>query len=85
MHHDLKIEEPYYQAIIEGKKTFEVRYNDRGYNAGDSVEMSVPMRSLPSIKATIGYVTAYQQKENFVVFSLLNLKCGKSDLSKVQE
>lgn len=76
MKHELKIEEPFYKAIVEGKKTFEIRYNDRGYNAGDTVELKVPGRSLPAITATIGYVTSYMQRENFVVFSLLNVECN---------
>lgn len=37
MHHELKIEPPYFQAVIDGRKTFEIRKNDRGYNAGDTV------------------------------------------------
>ena len=41
MKHELKIYKQYADAIIEGKKTFEVRYNDRGYNAGDTVVFEV--------------------------------------------
>ena len=41
MLHVLKIEEPYADAIIEGRKNFEVRVNDRGYNAGDKVQYKV--------------------------------------------
>lgn len=76
MHHDLKIEEPYYHQVLSGAKTFEIRYNDRGYNAGDTVSMEVQGRSLKSIQATIGYVTSFQQKDNFVVFSLLNVRAA---------
>jgi hypothetical protein len=74
MDHYLKIEKPYYDAIIAGKKNFEIRYNDRGYQAGDNVVFYIPHTSMKEISATIGYVTAYQQKENFVVFSLLDIK-----------
>lgn len=74
MQHELKIEEPYYHSILEGKKTFEIRYNDRGYQAGDSVIMKVQFRALPGIIADIGYVTGFNQEDNFVVFSLLNIK-----------
>ena len=41
MLHVLKIEEPYADAIIEGRKNFEVRVNDRGYNAGDKIQFKV--------------------------------------------
>lgn len=37
MLHNIKIEEPFGEAVLEGTKTFEIRYNDRGYNAGDFV------------------------------------------------
>lgn len=35
--HELKIRPDYYQAIIDGRKPFEVRDNDRGYSPGDEV------------------------------------------------
>lgn len=37
MEHELKIEEPYAEAILSGDKTFEVRFNDRGYQKGDTI------------------------------------------------
>lgn len=37
MTHYIKIQECYADAIMEGRKTFEVRLNDRGYNSGDYV------------------------------------------------
>lgn len=36
--HKLKIEDVYYDQIIDGAKKFEVRYNDRGYQNGDHVK-----------------------------------------------
>lgn len=33
--HELKIMPEYYEAVVSGKKTFEIRYNDRDYNVGD--------------------------------------------------
>lgn len=41
MVHKLKILESYADAILEGRKNFEVRLNDRGYNTGDLVEFKV--------------------------------------------
>ena len=41
MLHKIKIQESYADAIVEGRKTFEVRLNDRGYNAGDFVQFQV--------------------------------------------
>lgn len=41
MTHKIKIDEPYADAIVDGRKAFEIRRNDRGYNAGDKVEFTV--------------------------------------------
>ena len=41
MLHVIKIREQYANAIAEGRKNFEVRLNDRGYNAGDQVAFIV--------------------------------------------
>lgn len=41
MIHIIKIFESYADAIVDGRKTFEVRENDRGYNAGDKVQFKV--------------------------------------------
>jgi ASC-1-like (ASCH) protein len=76
MHHALKIERVYLQRIISGEKTFEIRKNDRDYQAGDTVCFS----DKPAQKgekfwcADIGYVSHYEQKEGYVVFSLLNVR-----------
>lgn len=35
--HELKTFPPYFAAVAEGRKTFEVRWNDRAYQAGDMV------------------------------------------------
>lgn len=33
--HELKIQPEYYEAVVSGEKTFEVRKNDRGFITGD--------------------------------------------------
>lgn len=35
MEHELKIYPQYFDAVISGKKTFEVRKNDRKFHVGD--------------------------------------------------
>lgn len=35
--HELKIYPRYFNAILDGKKGFEIRYNDRNYHVGDTV------------------------------------------------
>ena len=37
MTHDLKILQPYFDAVMSGDKTFEIRRNDREYSVGDSL------------------------------------------------
>lgn len=81
MHHELKILPPYFEAVISGKKTFEIRRDDRGFQAGDTVtlrEYDSNKHSIEKFKFTdreysamIGYVTAYEQKPGYVVFSMV--------------
>lgn len=37
MQHSIKIQQPYLRHILDGKKTFEVRKNDRDYQVGDII------------------------------------------------
>lgn len=37
MEHKLKILSEYYEAILQGRKTFEVRKDDRPFNEGDTL------------------------------------------------
>jgi hypothetical protein len=85
MHHELKILPAYFEAVIDGRKTFEIRKDDRGFQSGDTVTLR---EYDPEYKgyyrhdddkytgrthsATIGYVSAYEQQRGYVVFSLLH-------------
>ena len=82
MTHYIKIKESYANAIDEGRKNFEVRLNDRGYNAGDRVKFSViadcgvPMPHALDKKAyKITYVhSGLGLKEEYVVFGIEEIK-----------
>jgi len=37
MEHDLKILPEYFEPVLEGKKNFELRKNDRNYKVGDTL------------------------------------------------
>ena len=37
MTHNLKILTPYYEAVVAGNKTFELRKDDRPYRTGDTL------------------------------------------------
>ncbi|ELB2078489.1 DUF3850 domain-containing protein [Vibrio parahaemolyticus] len=64
--HQAKIKPEYLNAIIDGKKTFEIRKNDRDYRVGDWVRLSDGSRF---IVVRITYLTDFEQKEGYVVFS----------------
>ena len=72
MIHELKIEQQYFNAIESGDKTFEIRNNDREFQRDDCVTLKEYVGARftgREIEIVIKYVTGYQQKENFVVFS----------------
>ena len=78
MTHDIKIDKSYADAIVDGRKKFEVRFNDRGYNAGDKVKFSVQegyfeiyAHPLNKCIYDITYVhSGLGMKENYVVFGI---------------
>lgn len=78
MHHDLKIDPKYFAAVITGVKPFEIRNNDREYQAGDTVTLhewdKEAKYSGRACEARIGYVTAFAQQPEYVVFSLLDVR-----------
>ena len=62
--HKLKIDKQYLDALLEGTKTFEIRYNDRDYKVGDYLIFE------NKHKFKITYITDYEQKEGYVVMSV---------------
>lgn len=72
VNHDLKIAVPYYNAVKSGDKRFEIRYNDRGFQKGDTIKLMAYdgciLTQYEPICAVITYVTSYNQKENWCVF-----------------
>lgn len=85
MKHDLKIESQYFERIKDGSKNFEIRKNDRGFNQGDTVVLSEYWSNeFTGNKLTfkIGFVTNYGQKDDTVVFSLLEFTTGSQPEEK---
>ena len=41
MTHKLKLYKEYADAVLSGEKSFEIRFNDRGYQKGDFIEFNV--------------------------------------------
>lgn len=78
MHHDLKILPEYFDAVVTGVKSFEIRKNDREFQTGDTVTLREwvgdTKYSGREYTAQIGYVTEFEQQPGYVVFSLLDLR-----------
>jgi len=75
MLHLLKIQKCYADAIIEGRKNFEVRLNDRGYNAGDRVIFNdvcdFPEHPIVNMTFEITYVhSGLGMAPDYVVFGI---------------
>lgn len=78
MTHNLKIKDKFADAVFNGEKTFEVRYNDRGYNKGDQIvftvinDFHVAMQHPLNDKVyEITYVlSGWGIKDDYVVFSI---------------
>ena len=77
--HTLKTWPSYFNAVLSGEKTFEIRNNDdRGFQKGDIIvlreydpEKITPKRySGREIEKKITYVTNFNQLDGFVVFGI---------------
>lgn len=72
--HDLKIHPRYYREVLSGEKTFEIRKNDRDFKPGDDIVLKEfadgEFTHAKPLYGRIGYVTDYEQKPGFVVFSI---------------
>lgn len=82
--HVLKIDPVYFDAVVSGRKTFEIRFNDRNFLEGDLVRLreygpaSKDTRGIALMEYSgreavyrIGYVTNHRQIAGYVVMSLL--------------
>lgn len=70
--HNLKIKPEYFNDVISGRKTFEVRYNDRNFKVGDIIvleEFDSKGYTGKYINSEITYVLSDVEytKENYVV------------------
>lgn len=74
MIHELKIDHEFFVPILNNIKTFEIRKNDRDYKEGDIIilkELNENKTSFTGryVKAIITYISEYEQKDNYIVFS----------------
>lgn len=73
-HHDVKLAANFCEPVNTGRKTFEIRKNDRNYMEGDTIRLH---EWAPEVgysgrywDFTVGYVTDYAQTPGYVVFSI---------------
>ena len=70
--HNLKIEEEYLNAIKNGSKTFEIRYNDRDYQVGDILVFEDQREESGKYVVLVTFMISDERfcKENFVTMSI---------------
>ena len=75
MTHNLKIKEQFADAIANGDKTFEVRYNDRGFQKGDYVGFNV-IGTIDNLNLSIDHMITDRVYEITYVLSGWGIKEG---------
>lgn len=77
MTHNLKIETPYFEAVVDNLKTFEIRYNDRNFQVGDFITLEEITEEREytgrTVSGVITCMTDYQQQEGYIVFSFIKI------------
>jgi ASC-1-like (ASCH) protein len=69
--HDLKIEDCYLDNLLLGRKTAEIRFNDRDYQVGDTITFRFKENMLESVSYRITHIhSGLGMKEGYVVLSL---------------
>ena len=64
MIHKIKLNEEFCDAVLERRKTFEIRYNDRGYQTGDYIQF-IPISGCCKINHPI-------EDKTYVITYILN-------------
>jgi ASC-1-like (ASCH) protein len=91
MRHHLKCEAQFFDAIAEGRKTFEIRFNDREYGVDDELILARTDRSgnidvgAKGLPVKVTYLTSAFQREGYVVMSIVPIRGilrGKEGIKK---
>lgn len=72
----LKILPEFFEAVCTGKKSFEIRKNDRNFQVGDKLLLQefIPETQEYTgrvVERRITYITDFEQKENYVVMAIV--------------
>lgn len=73
--HKLKIDSKYFDAVLKGFKTFEIRKNDRNFKVGDKLILQEydPEKQVCTgyeLLAFVTYITNFAQKMDYVVMAI---------------
>lgn len=85
MKHTIKSKREYFDAVVRGEKTFEIRANDRNYQKGDTILLCRTQEDYSRHdgeywQATIGDVHhAFGLQDGWCAFSLLNGRLATED------
>ena len=85
--HEIKLSREFQDAVLSGEKSFEVRYNDRGYQKGDFVKFKVNDRRnvhepLDDLLFEITYVlSGWHIEPDYVVFGIRRAECEEQSQS----
>ena len=69
----LKILREYYIPVLENRKTFEIRSNDRDYQVGDTLVLRELVNNRytgRALAAVVTYMTDYAQRPGYVVLGI---------------
>ncbi|MED3508027.1 DUF3850 domain-containing protein [Bacillus velezensis] len=78
--HHLKISPEYFEALKDGRKTFEIRHDDRGFKEGDTLSLNEWQDGYTgrSIEVDVKYITNFEQQPGNVVLGIKK-KVGEGD------
>ena len=71
--HELKIKKNYFDDILKGKKTFEIRKNDRDFQEGDLISFKVVDENFNSINECLMSAFAYPYYVFRITYVLKNV------------
>jgi Domain of unknown function (DUF3850) len=73
--HELKSWPMFFEPVLRREKTFEIRFNDRGYKVGDTLllrewDPNTKKYSGREVRRRVLYVTEYMQTPGWVTMSI---------------
>ena len=79
MIHELKIYTDFFNAVISGKKTFEIRKNDRNYKVGDMLALNEWDWDAYTGNSCLVYVDYIMESPEYVKEDIQNRRAGAFD------